>query len=140
MLNVVFPETDLIGCKFPDVTGRNGDVKVDPLGKEYIYKLLPGAPRPHKGDLAVVSCKNGFQVCVVTQLDVPTTTFKDIAYVVGVISAEKYQAQLQKEALKERMYKDILAKKKEIENQISWDVLAERSPEFKAMVEAYRAL
>lgn len=28
-----FPETDLIGCMFPELTGRNGEVKVPVAGK-----------------------------------------------------------------------------------------------------------
>lgn len=135
-----FPETDLIGCKFPELTGRNGEVKVPAVGKEYIYRLLPGQPKPRVGDFVVTSCVNGFQVCIVTTLNVPTTKFKDVAYVVGVVDATAYTETLRRQAMKEELYKQLMAKKKELEDIVTFDLLAEKSPEFKDLWEAYKHL
>lgn len=135
-----FPATDLIGCRFPKCTGRNGEVEVDMSTKEYTYRLLPDQPRPKLGDFVVTSGVNGFQVCVVTSLNVPATTYKDVAYVVGVVDARAYREQLEKQRTKELLHKQIPAKKKELEEQVTWDMLAERSPEFKALLEAFRSL
>ena len=53
MVNIKFPETDVIGCRFPISSGkRNEEVQVDKTSKEYFYKLLPGQPKPHIGDMA----------------------------------------------------------------------------------------
>lgn len=139
-MTLEFPKTDLIGCKFPLCTGRNGRIEVPSAGKEYIYRLLPGQPRPEIGDFVVTSCMNGFQVCVVTTLDVPTTTYKDVAYVVGVVDVEAYQENLRRAEMKKELHKRLLAKKKELEDQVTFELLAEKSPEFKALLEAYQKL
>ena len=139
-MTLEFPKTDLIGCKFPQVTGRNGQVEVLPTSKEYTYRLLPGQPAPKLGDFVVTSCANGFQVCVVTTLNVPTTTYKDVAYVVGVVDVEVYQETLRKAEMKKELHRQLLAKKKELEDLVTFELLAEKSPEFKALLEAYQKL
>lgn len=139
MLNITLPETDVIGCRFPEYTGRNGDVEVNNRTKEYYYKLLPGMPKPKKGDIVVVSCQNGFQVCVVTTLDA-MTSIKDLAYVVGIVDVEAYRTELQRKAEKERIHAELMRKKKELEDTLSLEIFAERSPEFKALLDAYKSL
>lgn len=139
MINIKLPETEVIGCRFPEVTGRNGEVEVNNRTKEYYYKLLPGMPKPSVGDFVVVSCQNGFQVCVVTTIDA-LTSFEDLAYVVGFVDVEPYKTELARQAEKKRLHAALMAKKKELEATIALDVFAERSPEFKALLDAYKAL
>lgn len=139
-MTLEFPRTDLIGCKFPQVTGRNGQVEILPTSKEYTYRLLPGQPVPKLGDFVVTSCANGFQVCVVTTLNVPTTTYKDVAYVVGIVDVEAYQETLRKAEMKKGLHKQLLAKKKELEDMVTFELLAEKFPELKALLEAYQNL
>ncbi len=139
MVNIKFPETDVIGCRFPEVTGRNGEVEVNMRTKEYYYKLLPGMPKPKAGDFVVVSCQNGFQVCVVTTLDA-MFEHSDVAYVVGVVDVQAYKAELERQATKKRLHSELMRKKKELEETIALDLFAERSPEFKALLEAYNNL
>lgn len=135
-----FPKTNLIGCRFPECTGRNGTVKTNPRSKEYIFKLMPGQEQPKLGDMVVTSCVNGFQVCVVTTLNVPTTKFKDVAYVVGVVDVEAYQQMRQKAELKEQLHQQLLDMKKELDELVLFELLAEKSAEFKALFEAYNNL
>ena len=139
MINIKFPETDVIGCRFPEVTGRNGEVEVNMRTKEYYYKLLPGMVKPKPGDFAVVSCQNGFQVCVVTTLDA-VAEFPDIAYVVGFVDVEHYKATLERQEQKKRLHAELMRKKKELESTIALEMYAERSPEFKALLDAYNNL
>lgn len=139
MLNIKLPETDVIGCRFPEVTGRNGKVEVTERTHEYFYRLLPNMPKPKKGDFVVVSCQNGFQVCVVTTLD-SLYDQSDMAYVVGTVDVEAYTKELERQEQKKRLYKDLMKKKKELEESLAWDIFAERSPEFKALLEAYNNL
>lgn len=139
-LHVEFPKTDLIGCRFPEETGRNGEIKVCPTSKEYTYRLLSDQPTPKIGDLVVTSCVNGFQVCVVTTLNVTTAKYKDVAYVVGVVDAEAYTTQLRKAELKVQLHQQLMEKKKELDEQVLFDLLAEKSPEFAALLKAYRSL
>lgn len=139
MINIKFPETDVIGCRFPEVTGRNGEVEVNMRSKEYYYKLLPGMVRPKLGDFAVTSCQNGFQVCVVTTLNA-TTGFEDLAYVVGFVDVGHYKAVLERQEQKKRLHAELMRKKKELESTIALEMYAERSPEFKALLDAYNSL
>ena len=139
MTNIKFPETDIIGCRFPEVTGRNGEIEVNNRTKEYFYKLLPGMEKPTVGDFVVVSCQNGFQVCVVTTINA-MTGFEDLAYVVGTLDVKSYQDELTRQKEKKRLHAELMRKKKELEDTIALDVFAERSPEFKALLDAYKAL
>lgn len=134
-----FPETDIIGCRFPTVTGRNGEIEVDKTSKEYFYKLLPGMNKPRCGDFVVVSCQNGFQVCVVTTLNA-TSRFDDMAYAVGTVNVRAYMEELERQKRKKALHAALLQKKKELEEAVTWDMLAERSPEFKSLLDAYRNL
>ena len=139
MINIKFPETDIIGCRFPEVTGRNGEIEVNMRSKEYYYKLLPGMVKPKLGDFAVVSCQNGFQVAVITSLDA-VAEFSDMAYVVGFVDVENYKATLERQEQKKRLHAELMRKKKELEDTIALELFAERSPEFKALLEAYNSL
>jgi hypothetical protein len=139
MINIKFAVTDIVGCRFSEVTGRNGEVEVNNRTKEYFYKLLPGMSKPTVGDFVVVSCQNGFQVCVVTSIDA-ITGFGDLAYVVGFVDVTPYKTELARQAEKKRLHTELMRKKKELEDTIALDVFAERSPEFKALLDAYKAL
>ena len=139
MTNIKFPETDIIGCRFPEVTGRNGEVEVNRRSKEYFYRLLPGMDKPKLGDFVVTSCQNGFQVCVVTTLNA-LMDMPDMAYVVGCVDVDAYRNELERQYNKKRIYAELMQKKKELENSIALEVFAERSPEFKALLDAYNSL
>lgn len=139
MLNIRLPETDIIGCRFPEVTGRNGEVEVNMRTKEYFYKLLPGMPKPKLGDFVVTSCVNGFQVCVVTTLNA-LYDHADMAYVVGAVDVEAYKKELERQEQKKRLHAELMRKKKELESTIALEMYAERSPEFKALLDAYNKL
>lgn len=139
MTNFKFSETDVIGCRFPTVVGRNSEVKVDPKSKEYYYKLLPGQPKPALGDFVVTACVNGFQVCVVTTLDA-ITSYKDLAYVVGTVDVSAYREALERKAAAKAAYAQLMKKKKELEESVTLDLLAEKSPEFAALLKNYREL
>ena len=139
MINLKLPETDIIGCRFPECTGRNGEVEVNNRTKEYYYKLLPGMMKPKVGDFVVTSCVNGFQVCVVTTLNALYDQ-PDMAYVVGVVDVEAYKTELARQEQKKRLHTELMRKKKELEDSIALEIYAERSPEFKALLDAYNNL
>jgi len=139
MTNIKFPETDIIGCRFPEYVGRNCIVEVNPRSKEYFYKLLPGMPKPKIGDFVVVSCQNGFQVCAVTTLNV-LSDFEDMSYVVAPVDIGPYLSEIVRQEEKKKLYKELMRKKKELESSIALEVFAERCPEFKALLDAYNSL
>ena len=143
MVNIKFPETDLIGCRFPICTGRNGEVEVDVSSKEYVYKLLPGMEKPTVGTMAIVSCANGFQAAVVTTVNasVPKSYTEDsIALVVGFVPYQEYQSTLENRKRKQELKALLLQKKKELDEQFSLELYAEKSPEFKQLLDTYNSI
>ena len=124
-----FPETDVVGCRFPVIGGRNSDVVIDPESKEYFYKLLPGQPKPKLGDFVVTACVTLNAM----------TSFQAIAYVVGTVDVAAYREELHRQEMKKRLHAQLMAKKKELEESVTLDLLAEKSPEFKAILDAYRS-
>lgn len=142
-MNVKFPETNYVSCKFPKVTGRNGEFQLDPTSKSYVYELLPGMPKPHVGDAVVTSCINGFQVCIVTEVNVTVPKSwvgKDMAYVVDFVDLTAYQDCLDRKAKKEALKTELYKMKKEMDEQFALDMYAEKDPKFKELLEAYRSL
>lgn len=141
MTNINFPETDVVGCKFISASGvRNQKLVVSRNSKEYYYKLLPGMEKPKIGDIAVVACINGIQAVSVTSVDCMCNFDGEMAYVVGLCDPTAYTEFLLNQQKKEILAKQLEAMKKELEESVTLDLLAEKSPEFKALLEAYRAL
>lgn len=142
-MNIKFPETDLIGCRFPEVTGRNGELVVDARSKKYIYRILPGMCRPNVGDMCVVSCITGFQVAVVVSLDetLPSTWNKgEVAQVVGFVDYQAYTQALETQRKKEALRDELMRMKKKLDDQFALELYAEKSPEFAALLEQYKSL
>lgn len=143
MVNIKFPETDYIGCRFPCTTGRNGDLIVDNTTKEYIYRLLPGMTRPNIGTMCVVSCSTGFQVAVVTSVNqtIPSNwNEQSLANVVGFVDFEVYRIMMENKKKKEILKEQLLRKKKELDEQFALDLYAEKSPEFAELLKQYNSL
>ena len=142
-MNVQFPETNYVACKFPKCTGRNGELQLDPTSKSYTYELLPGMPRPSVGDAVVTSCVNGFQVCIVTEINVTVPKSwqgKDLARVVDIIDLTAYQECLDRQVRKEALHAELLKMKKAMDEQFALEMYAEKDPRFKELLEAYRSL
>ena len=143
MVTIKFPETDYIGCRFPQCTGRNGNLVVDNTSKEYIYKLLPGMYRPTVGNMCVVSCSNGYQVAVVTSINqcIPDGwKEQSMANVVGFVDFEAYRTMMENKKRKEALKEQLLRKKKELDERLAWDIYAEKSPEFAELLKQYNSL
>lgn len=154
MVNITFLKTDLVLVKFL-VAGSNGTATANqgpqgwrntlnfntrPSGKAYVYKLPEGL-EVAEGDLVVVSCVNGFQVGKVYQVNATCPeSFTDLAYVVDKLNIEPYCEQIERDHRKEELKRQLVAKEKEIRDQISWELLAEKSPEFAEMLKAYKEL
>ena len=66
--------------------------------------------------------------------------FENMAYVVGVVDISAYRDTLRRQELREHLYAQLMQKKKDLEELITLDLLAEKSPEFKELLEKYRSL
>ena len=154
MVNITFPKTNLVLVKFL-VVGSNGtamanqgpqgwrntlNFNVRPSSKAYVYKLPKGL-EVAEGDLVVVSCVNGFQVGRVWQVNaICPESLTDLAYVVDKLNIEPYCEQVEHDHRKEELKRRLVAKEKEVRDQLSWELLAEKSPEFAEMLKAYKEL
>ena len=150
MLNVKFPDTDVVSCVFSlkssncryDGSNFNEfDIVENPNRlKRYNYRVpeyLRGQLRV--GDFVVVYCQTGYQVCQVWGINetVPES-FTKLAPVVAKFSLTEFFEDLAKQEQLKRMKETLLRERKRLEEQVTWDLIAEKSPEFAQMLKAFR--
>ena len=151
MVNIKFPETDVISCVFSLKNRTNDDrADFDVFGivpedkqrrlKEYHYRVpafLQGKLCP--GDFVVVYCQTGYQVCQVYKVNefAPVETPK-LAPVVAKVDLFEYFSDLAHQEELEKMKAALVKERKRLEEQVTWDLIASKSPEFAAMLKAFR--
>lgn len=151
-MNIKFPETDIVSCVFSLKNSTNscnhnftnyGIVPYEDQRKlkEYHYRV----PEYLKdqlsvGDFVVVYCQNGYQVCQVCKVNefAPVETSK-LAPVVAKVDLMLYFTELDRQEELKRMKAALVKERKRLEEQVTWDLIASKSPEFKQMLEAFRA-
>lgn len=148
-----FPKTNVVACKFTFKTANNTDMRevgtYDDMGrttknvnamKKYYYQV-PEALRDklQVGDVVVVLCQTGYQVCEVTEVNC-TTGFNnhDLAWVVDTVSLVGFIEERRKAEELERMKDAIKREKKRLEAMVTYDLIAEKNPEFGAMLKAFK--
>ena len=150
-MNIRFPDTDVVTWVFSLKNGVNmHDSSLDASGvmpehalhklKEYYYRVpefLQGQLQP--GDFVVVYCQTGYQVCQVNKINefAPIETTKLSPVVAKVNLSEYFNDVLKQEELK-KMKTALIKERKRLEEQVTWDLIAEKSPEFAAMLKAFR--
>lgn len=151
MVNIKFPETDVVTCVFSLKNATNAyNQEFDPVGivpenkksklKEYYYRVpayLHGKLTP--GDFVVVYCQTGYQVCQVHKVNEfsPMETSKLVPVVAKVDLVEYFNDLAHQEELK-RMKAALVKERKRLEEQVTWDLIASKSPEFAEMLKAFR--
>ena len=149
MLKDLFPETNLVECAFSwrtaNTAGSGWDEydHVDPTKmKRYVYRLpeyLVGHVKV--GDTVVVHCQTGYQVCeIVTINAISNFDQKSIAPVVGKVDMSSYISEVEKKKALAAMKKQIDAEKKRLESMVTYELIAEKNPEFKAMLERFKSM
>ena len=151
MVNIKFPETDVLSCVF-SLKNSNNDVRADfdafgiiPEGshsklKQYHYRVpafLQGQLCP--GDFVVVYCQTGYQVCQVYKVNefAPVETNK-LAPVVAKVDLFEYFNDLAHQEELKKMKAALVKERKRLEEQVTWDLIASKNPEFAAMLDAFR--
>lgn len=148
MINLVLPKTDIIGVKFLGFDGRKNmtldipwkdipDEKELRDQKQYLYKKMPGL-EVQKGDIVVVSCATGFQVAVVTEVDVITSKNMDWAYAISRVDLKAYRAEIARQKQVEQLRKAIEAKRAQMEKAAVYELLASKDPTFAEMLEQFK--
>ena len=151
MVNIKFPNTDVVSCVFSLKSSTNqcnqnfDEFGITPEGrhsklKQYHYRVpafLQGKLCP--GDFVVVYCQTGYQVCQVYKVNefCATETSKLAPVVAKVDLFEYFDDAAHQEELR-RMKEALIKERKRLEEQVTWDLIAAKSPEFAAMLKAFR--
>lgn len=151
MVNIQFPDTDVVTCVFSLQNGncRYDGPKMNEFGfvedgiskmKQYSYrvpKYLQG--KLHPGDFVVVYCQTGYQVCQVSKINATVpTSFDKLAPVVAKFDMSEYINDVLQQKELENMKQLLIRERKRLEEQVTWDLIAEKSPEFATMLKAFR--
>lgn len=152
MLKDLFPKTNLVECTFSwrteSTAGIAGtawdeyDHRNQNRLKKYLYRLpdyLVGLVQP--GDTVVVHCQTGYQVCQVTTINaISDFDPKTIAPVVDKVNMQSYIDEVEKKKALAAMKQQIDAEKKRLESMVTYELIAEKNPEFKAMLEQFKSM
>lgn len=152
-MNIRFPETDVVACVFSlrSNDGAAAPTQFDERGvllesakrkaKEYHYRVpeyLKGQLEP--GDFVVVYCQTGYQLGQVTKInEFSAVESSKLASVVAKFSLTDYFIDLNRQETLKAMKAALVKERKRLEEQVTWDLIASKSPEFKEMLEVFRA-
>lgn len=151
MVNIKFPETDVVTCVF---SLRNSDTTCNQVFDDYgvvtpetchklkgYYYRVPEHMKGqlNVGDYVVVYCQTGYQVCQVYKVNefAPVETSK-LAPVVAKVDLMAYFEELDHQEELKKMKAALVKERKRLEEQVTWDLIASKSPEFAAMLKAFR--
>ena len=152
MTNIKFPKTNLVQCVFsfrssntqvlPDNWDEYDHHKDAKRLKAYTYRVpehLQG--QIAVGDTVLVHCQTGYQICEVVSINAMSDFENEsFAPVVCKVDLGAYIAEVEKAKQLKAMKKAIDREKKRLESMVTYDLIAERNPEFKAMLEQFKAM
>lgn len=148
MVNIQFPSTNLVECVFSwrqsnDYVATKWDEydHCDPTRmKRYIYGLpddLVG--KVAVGDTVLVHCKTGYQLAQITTINALASFDLDsVAPVVCLVNLGSYIAEVERKKSLAMLKKQLDAEKKRLESMVTYDLIAEKSPEFAALLKQYK--
>lgn len=151
MTNIKFPKTDLVKCAFcwrsSNIINSDQwdeyDHHKDPKKlKAYTYRVPEHLREQLRvGDTVVVHCQTGYQICEVVEVnalsDFDTKTF---APVVCKVDLSNYIQEVEKTKKLKAMKAQIDREKKRLESMVTYELIAEKNPEFKAMLEVFKEM
>ena len=150
-MNIMFPETDIVTCVFSLKNSVNlSNTNFDENGyvtkgnhrklKQYQYRVpafLQGKLAP--GDFVVVYCQTGYQVCQVHKTnEFAPVESSELAPVVAKVDLNDYFNDLAHQEELKKMKAALVKERKRLEEQVTWDLIASKSPEFDQMLKAFR--
>lgn len=149
-LNELFPATNLVSCVFAFRQNNTSGVfnKYDCLteaslakAKRYMYRVPEHLKVELKvGDTVVVHCQTGFQLARVVELNaISSYPEESFAPVVCKADLHSYFDEIDTRETLQAMRNRIETEKKRLESMVTYDLIAEKNPEFKALLDAYRA-
>lgn len=144
-MKVEFPKTNLVKCVFSfrqNSTLSNVWDKFDHREtrnlKQYIYRV-PECLELREHDTVLVHCTTGYQLCEVVELNVISGVDEsEYSPVVCKVDLTSYLDEVENAEKIKYMRLKLEKKKKELESRVTYDLLAERSPEFAEILKAFR--
>lgn len=148
MTNIQSPATNLVECVYSwrqssDYVATKWDEydHCDPIHlKRYIYRLpdkLVG--KVALGDTVLVHCKTGYQLAQIATVNATSSFDLDsIAPVVCVVDLASYIAEVEHKKSLVRLKQQLDAEKKRLESMVTYDLIAEKSPSFAALLKQYK--
>lgn len=148
MINIEFPETNIVKCVFSlrqsskyagEAYDEYDHVRPNDL-KKYIYRvpsILRGQLKV--GDFVVVHCATGYQLCEIVELNVISNfDEKTLAPVVCKVDLSAYIDEVDRAAKLAVMKAELDREKRRLESMVTYEIIAEKNPEFKAMLDAFK--
>lgn len=153
-MKIEFEKTNVVQCIFSLRQTNNADLgapydeydrRVHTASlKRYMYcvpEYLQGQLKV--GDYVVVHCTTGFQICEIVEINVQRSEWANpakLAPVVCKVDLHAYSDYVEHSKQVESLRSLIKSKKKQLEAEMSYDYFAERSPEFKQLLDQFREL
>lgn len=148
MINIEFPETNIVKCVFSlrqnsKYAGEGFDEYDlrDPRDlKRYIYRVPSRLKGQLKvGDFVVVHCATGYQLCEIVELNaISNLDEKTLAPVVCKVDLSAYIEEVDRAVKLEVMKAELDREKRRLESLVTYEIIAEKNPEFKALLDTYR--
>lgn len=148
MTNIQFPSTNLVECVF---SWRQNDTYTaakwdeydhcDPTHmKRYIYGLPDNlVGKVAVGDTVLVHCKTGYQLAQITTINALASFDLDsVAPVVCLVNLGSYIAEVERKKSLAMLKNQLDAEKKRLESVVTYDLIAEKSPSFAALLKQYK--
>lgn len=148
MTNIKFSSTNLVECVFSwrqssDYVATKWDEydHCDPASmKRYIYRLPDNlVGKVAIGDTVLVHCKTGYQLVQIVAINVLASFDLDsVAPVVCMVDLASYIAEVERRKTLARLKQQLDVEKKRLESMVTYDLLAEKSPSFAALLKQYK--
>lgn len=147
MTNIKFPSTNLVECVFSWRQNNNYATEWDEYDhcdssrmKRYIYRLPDNlVGKVAVGDTVLVHCKTGYQLAQITTINATSSFDLDsIAPVVCKVDLVSYIAEVERKKSLARLKQQLDAEKKRLESMVTYDLIAEKSPSFAALLKQYK--
>ena len=153
MTNIKFPKTDLVKCVFCWRSSNTEHISSDRWDeydrhkdpkklKAYTYRVPEHLREQLQiGDTVLVHCQTGYQICEIVAKNVLSDfDTKTFAPVVCKVDLSTYIQEVEKAKKLKVMKAAIDREKKRLESMVTYELIAEKNPEFKAMLEAFKEM
>lgn len=148
MINIKFPETNIVKCVFSLRQNRAGAVdgydEYDHMEsrnlKRYLYRVPSRLQGQLKiGDFVVVHCATGYQLCEIIELNaVSDFDEKTLAPIVCKVDLSSYMEEVDKAKQLKVMKAELDREKRRLESMVTYELIAEKNPEFKTLLDAFK--